>query len=151
MSSLENTKCNPKKDNKPARPCILLAILYYVLLSVISHIPGQTIQTIGIQFWDKAAHFIAYALLGVFVTIGINRLIAGRRRLYIIALAAGLVLVLGALDEIHQLFVPGRSASLLDLAADALGGLFSAILIAGVMNQPFADLNHLINSKAKIK
>jgi VanZ family protein len=118
---------------------------------VLSHIPGQTIQTIGIQFWDKAAHFIAYALLGVFVTIGIKRLITGRRRLYIITLAAGLVLLLGALDETHQLFVPGRSASLLDLAADALGGLFSAILIAGVINQPFADLNHLINSKAKIK
>lgn len=40
--------------------------------------------------------------------------------------AAFAALVLGAVDELHQAFVPGRSPDLLDLVADGLGAVLGA-------------------------
>ena len=42
---------------------------------------------------------------------------------------AGALLV-GGMDELHQMFLPGRSASWADLAADAAGGLLGAAALA---------------------
>jgi VanZ family protein len=39
-----------------------------------------------------------------------------------------MVALYGAFDEIHQLFVPGREASMGDLVADVVGGLVAAVL-----------------------
>jgi VanZ family protein len=39
-----------------------------------------------------------------------------------------MVLVLGALDEAHQSFVPGRTPSIGDLLADVVGGTLGAII-----------------------
>ncbi|MFM2057345.1 MAG: hypothetical protein RLY71_1730 [Pseudomonadota bacterium] len=71
-----------------------------------------------VVIWDKAAHFSAYGV------------IAG---LWLVALrspwrAVALTTVGGALDEFHQLFVPGRSAGLDDLSADFLGALTACLL-----------------------
>jgi VanZ family protein len=70
---------------------------------------------------DKTQHFVAYAGLGV-VTLRATSggVLTGLRAGA--ALAAWAVAALyGASDEFHQSFVPGRSADLLDLRADALG------------------------------
>lgn len=63
---------------------------------------------------DKVVHFLAYALLGALLA----RAVEEPRRLW---LAALLGVAYGASDEMHQRYVPGRSAELADLAADALG------------------------------
>ena len=70
---------------------------------------------------DKTGHLTAYAGLGVLAV----RAVAGglpsrmdRRSAWLaIAIAAGY----GAFDEIHQLFVAGRSADVLDWFADLTG------------------------------
>jgi VanZ family protein len=41
--------------------------------------------------------------------------------------AAVLVVLLGAADEIHQQWIPGRSMELLDWAADVAGGVAGAL------------------------
>jgi len=50
----------------------------------------------------------------------------------VILLAVALLAVLastvyGVTDEVHQRFVPGRTADLLDLAADAVGATIAAV------------------------
>jgi len=62
--------------------------------------------------WDKAAHFGEFAIFGFLLT----RAFRGR---FVPALAVGVGW--GALDEIHQLFVAGRSSSVYDFMADAAG------------------------------
>jgi VanZ family protein len=79
---------------------------------------------------DKAAHVIAYAALGA----SLVRALAGGRASAMtarrIGLAALIAVLYGASDEIHQMFVPNRTPELLDLVADACGGLAGAVLLA---------------------
>ena len=73
---------------------------------------------------DKVIHAILYGILASCLLLGFRRgagMTIGRA-----ALAAFAATVLyGASDEVHQLFTPGRSSDLLDVAADAVGGLIA--------------------------
>lgn len=70
---------------------------------------------------DKSMHLLAYAGLAVVVA----RAVAGglpRRVTWRVALAALSIAVGYAVtDELHQMFVPNRSADVYDLLADAIG------------------------------
>jgi VanZ family protein len=72
---------------------------------------------------DKAAHVLAYAGLGLLAL----RALAGGLGMKVgwrAAVGALLITVIyGVSDELHQRAVAGRTAELLDLYADALGGL----------------------------
>ena len=69
----------------------------------------------GLGTWDtilrKGAHLTEYAVLGVLLYRAL-----GREPL---ALAVGIAYA--ATDELHQYFVPGRHASPVDVAIDAVG------------------------------
>lgn len=75
----------------------------------------------------KTAHFVEYGVLFWLLVRG-----PMRGRPYI-ALAA--CVVYAALDETHQVFVPGRGPSVFDVALDSTGALFSRYL-----NAFFAEL-----------
>jgi len=66
---------------------------------------------------DKLAHFGAYAVLGFFLAHGQHR--AGISLLWAIALGW----FFGAVDEMYQGTVPGRTPAFADWVADALGVL----------------------------
>lgn len=65
--------------------------------------------------FDKVAHFGAYALLGWLLVR------AADRSALPLALGAVLGVLYGATDEIHQMYVPGRSPDVMDWFADAAG------------------------------
>lgn len=74
----------------------------------------------------KAAHFCEYAVMGGLV-FGVfspfrkpDRAGGGRFVLFVVLW----VFVSGALDEFHQLFVPGRYGSFADVLLDTCGGAF---------------------------
>ncbi|HEX8275193.1 MAG TPA: VanZ family protein [Longimicrobiaceae bacterium] len=77
-------------------------------------------------FWsaDKVLHFGAYALLGFLAAHGAAGSGLGPRW------AAAIGCLYGASDEIHQAFVPGRSADPADWVADALGVLAGTFVYA---------------------
>lgn len=77
-------------------------------------------------FVRKTAHFSEYALLG-YLEYGLAVLWfkPGGKRIF---LPAVVVLLSGALDEFHQLFVPGRYASFWDILIDTAGGLTGMLL-----------------------
>jgi len=74
--------------------------------------------------WDKVAHASLFAVLAA--SIG---LASGLRGWRMLALAVAGALVVATLDEWHQVYLPGRSAGLDDLAADAVGSLLGAVLL----------------------
>ena len=75
--------------------------------------------------WDKLAHLAVFAVLAY--ALG---LLSGQRGGRMLLFAVAGALFIGALDEWHQMFLPGRHAGWDDLAADAIGSLLGAALLA---------------------
>lgn len=73
----------------------------------------------------KLAHFSEYACMGILVYVLWVQWLRKGWRLYL--LVVGWVLVSAALDEFHQLFVPGRYGSLADVLLDTCGGAFGML------------------------
>lgn len=80
----------------------------------------------GLGTWDtilrKGAHLTEYAILGALLLRALGRELP--------ALAAGLAYAVS--DEIHQAFVPGRNARLLDVVFDALGVLAGLLALVRI-------------------
>lgn len=74
----------------------------------------------------KMAHFSEYACMGILLYFIWAPWIKRGRRLC--GLIAAWVFVSGALDELHQLFVPGRWCSFADVCLDTCGGIFGLLL-----------------------
>lgn len=70
---------------------------------------------------DIVAHFATFGLIAVLLWLSFQR---GHPLLVIMIVSA-----IGAADELRQFFLPGRSASLQDLAAD----IFAAVVIVSLL------------------
>jgi len=93
-----------------------------------SHQPGDFVQLPQLMGIDKFLHGIAYAILAGACLYGLHpiTLNAGRALTAFIVLMFCLLFAIS--DEYHQAFIPGRFASVWDVAADAGG----ALLVVGV-------------------
>ena len=89
--------------------------LYAAGIWVLSSRPGDEV---GLPApWDKLAHLVSFAGLGFVAARASGDWRAG----------AALALGWGAIDEVHQSFVPLRQAGLDDWLADAVGGTLGAL------------------------
>jgi VanZ family protein len=75
--------------------------------------------------WDKLAHLVVFAVLAAAIGLA-----SGLRGWRMVLLAVGGALLVGVLDEWHQVILPGRQVGLDDLAADVVGGLIGALLVS---------------------
>ena len=102
--------------------------IYWAILFIATSIPVERLPSIG--FTDKINHFIAYFILAVLVNL---TLIYQRKSRFLFEKAPVATIVIclfyGAVDELHQLLVPGRSAETLDWIADALGTILGVLVI----------------------
>lgn len=98
------------------------ATLCAAVILLVSSMP-LAIRVVEFRFADKIAHFAEYLLLAAFVSRGLAldpRATAWSRRTRLVV-ALGSLLVFATLDEAHQAWIPGRSPSAGDIAADAAG------------------------------
>lgn len=95
-----------------------------------SSISGHKLPTTPLGT-DKLAHVAVFFILCWLSFRGFkyqSSKLASKMSLY---LALVVTILYGFFDEFHQLYVPGRSADIYDMAADALGGfLFIAVFFA---------------------
>jgi len=109
-------------------------VVYWLILFTATTLPVERLPSVG--FTDKVNHFIAYFILTALVNL---TLIYQRksRLLFEKAPIATIVICLfyGALDEVHQLFVPGRSAETLDWVADASGTFIGVLIVYFLINR----------------
>lgn len=127
-------------------------ILWMVLIFIFSHQPASESSELSLGFSKKimdiikflvpdnklsyeglhilirkGAHFTIYLILGLLVTNAFRNHNLSALRLIVAAL---LICVLYAIsDEIHQLYIPGRSGQVSDVLIDSTGGLCGILLM----------------------
>ena len=92
----------------------------------------QSLPSLPGGLTDYTGHFVGYALLATLLL----RALAGAAWRGITARAGWLAVLAasayGVSDEIHQVFVPGRSATVEDWVADTLGAITGVLLLRAV-------------------
>lgn len=142
----------------------LLVLLWMSLIFYLSHQPAtksselssgivevvvQTLDTL-IPFVDlnleslhiiirKGAHLTAYFVLGSFVMIALKQ--SGLRHYRLIVLSLVICVLYAISDEIHQLFIPGRSGEIKDVLIDSSGAT-GGILFFLLVNKLFYHREH---------
>jgi len=87
---------------------------------------GFDIDTSGFNhIIRKLAHFFAYLVLGVLVMNALSQSGVSGMRACVFAL--GICTLYAVSDEVHQLFVPGRSGQAMDVLIDSAGAVAGMI------------------------
>jgi VanZ family protein len=89
-------------------------------------IPGAYIPVIGPPNTDKVVHVVMYGVLGFLIA----RALDDPPRMHRLRAFLGgflFCVAMGAADEWHQLYIPGRSAEVADWMADSAGALVGAV------------------------
>lgn len=73
----------------------------------------------------KLAHFSEFAILGILIYLNVKEYKKNRVVLFALVLSALYALS----DEIHQIFVPGRACTFVDMCIDTSGALIGILLI----------------------
>lgn len=117
-----------------ARPWIAWApvVVYMVAIFVQSSFPSPPGITGGFDWGDKALHLAGYGLLGFLAAGAALRTWPERSPGWVALVGFAIAAGYGGTDEIHQSFVPERSADVLDFVADAVGAALGASLRAGI-------------------
>ena len=92
-----------------------------------------------VPFRDKGVHFLEYGALALMMTYAVR--VSWPDARYGLIAAWWLTVSLGLTDEFHQAYVPGRSADVYDLVADACGA-FAAIALYGVVSALWRRREH---------
>ncbi|MEN8141803.1 MAG: VanZ family protein [Thermodesulfobacteriota bacterium] len=100
---------------------LLMAAIFYL-----SHSPGENLPPL-FSGADKLCHLAAYGALAGSVIFALRPRYQGRSSGRLALTGVIFCLLHGISDEIHQMFIPGRTPSLADIGADTLG----AALISG--------------------
>lgn len=79
----------------------------------------------------KTAHFSIYAMLGL-LTTNFMLTIENKRMYKIVLIPLVFCFIYAITDEIHQLFIPGRSGKIGDVLIDTLGAIVGIFLVVAV-------------------
>jgi hypothetical protein len=102
---------------------LALAIVVALIIFYLSTLPSNVAEKIGPTFCLKPTiyHFVIFILFAFFLSIYFVRGKSSRiNYIYIVILIS---LFYAITDEIHQFFVPGRHASIIDILIDFAGVL----------------------------
>ena len=104
-------------------------IIYWTILFTATTLPVESVPTFAIS--DKIHHLVAYFILSALLYL---TLIYQRKSKTLFTYAPSVAILIasvyGALDEIHQILIPGRFAEILDWLADFVGTLLGVLLIS---------------------
>jgi len=97
-----------------------------------------------IFLFDKTLHFSGYGLLGILFFRAYRTLSLKNRPRLMMFLSMASATLYGISDEIHQHFVPTRTADMWDVLADMLGSVFSVFIIHQVLSRRIQYSSDLI-------
>jgi hypothetical protein len=104
----------------------LAIILTLISASLIFYISSITFSVVGSSsgLYAIIYHFTAFSYLTLFLLISLTK---GKPNKPLIIMGITLAIIYGISDEIHQLFVPGRFASIKDIIINSFGILLTSL------------------------
>ena len=105
-------------------------ILTMGTIFILSAQPGDTLHLPPLPGIDKVAHAVVYGALAATTIFAFNVRYKEEKSLMVMAATIFFCFCYGISDEFHQLFVPGRSTSGLDVLADVCGALLTCLFWA---------------------
>ena len=105
-----------------------LPIVVYCLLIYLQSSRPTLENLPEIRYLDKLLHAGAYALLGALFLRALRTSPLGNKPAPVMILSILLSTLYGISDELHQYFVPYRTAELTDVLANFLGSLLGVLL-----------------------
>jgi VanZ family protein len=101
--------------------------IWWIIILVLTSIPGQELPDVEITNLDKLVHFTIYFILGMLVQVRFIGLSGNRSvTLRIILILCGVLFA--AIDELHQHLIPGRTASWADFFFDSIGMMIAFLV-----------------------
>ena len=105
--------------------------IYWLILLILTSLPGNDLPDVKIS--DKIEHFLAFWGLAILLKLTLTVQDKYQKlKKYSSSFTLLIIGIYAAVDEIHQLFIPGRDCQFLDWAADFTGATI-AVLIIGVV------------------
>lgn len=104
-------------------------IIYWIIIFIATTIPVDTMPKL-FNAQDKIEHFTAYFILEILLAFTFhfqNKNETVKRNPIFFSILV--LIIYAAFDEIHQYFIPGRYADVLDWVADVIGGLLAIIFV----------------------
>lgn len=127
----------------PVIPAVLLAA-WIGGLWLLSSLPGDEVRLPSFTYADKITHF-GYFLGGGFLVAWLLRRLVKWTAWQVALVALALIAIIGAVDELHQTWTPGRSGGDLgDWLADVSGGFAGAWIFLTI----YALVTRTTNSEA---
>jgi len=103
-------------------------VIYWLILFTLTSLPSTKLPETHIN--DKVEHYAAFCILSVLLTFTFQlqkKYSSLHRYSYLFSIL--FVALYGMLDELHQLYVPGRYCDINDWIADVSGGIFGLIIV----------------------
>ena len=113
-------------------PRILPSLFVATLIFLVSHIPGEEFdvpQSVPSIRLDFVYHTTVYFILATSICIGIKTRSVSTNLIVILV-----VFAYGVSDELHQIYVPGRSPSIMDVMFDLVGTILG-VSASGAYNR----------------
>lgn len=102
--------------------------IIYKITDIVSKKDEETIKHLSTK-WTflirKTAHFLEFFILGLIIYLVLDI----RKIKYTLITAIILAILFASLDEIHQLFVVGRTAKVFDVFIDSIGSFLAIIIV----------------------
>ena len=78
----------------------------------------------------KLAHVLEFAFLGIWTALFCSTF--SMKWIFVILIPTGACAVFSVLDEVHQIFVPGRSCQFADMVIDTVGAFIGTVVAYGI-------------------
>ena len=106
--------------------------IYWAILLFLTSLPGNDLPDLEIS--DKIEHVLAFWGLAVLLKVALviqNKYSDLKKHSSLFALI--IIMVYAAFDELHQLYIPGRSCDILDWTADVSGAIIAVLFISVIL------------------
>lgn len=125
----------------------IIFFVFCIAVFIESSFPSDSYPEIEFEFADKIVHLFVFFVLSVSAYLSfIHQEKFGKLKKYSYFFTILFVALYGASDEIHQLFVNGRTCDFFDWTADFFGAVFAVIVIIS-LKKLFKNKINILNSE----